>query len=80
MTTKTNNILTKFREIMLIVCTFVTMGGTAGIFIQIGEYKQMVDNLINKINKIEITIDANASENRIDHFNIYKEIYGKRTK
>ena len=76
MTTKTNSVLIKVREIMLITSTLVTMCGLGGIFITFGEYKANFAELCKKVGKIEIVIDANAAENREDHFNIYKELYG----
>ena len=80
MTTKTNGVLIKIREIMLIVCTLVTMGGLGGMFMTVGEYREKIQELCNKVNKIETCIDVQAQENRSEFLKIYKELYEKKTK
>ena len=68
------NVLVKLREIMLIICTLVTMGGTGGIFIKIGNFQANFDNECKRTDRLELSLVENYKENKADHIEISKDI------
>ena len=67
-------VLTKIREIMLIVCTLVTMGGTGGIFIKIGQFQANFDNECKRVDRLELSLNENYKDNKIEHISFDKDI------